>query len=326
MERFGNLQADDGLLLLGRLDGRLHSSTCADIFLARSRLEGAATLAGLAGVPISVRDLLEWITGRSPPPRASEGLNDPISVAAIFHLALSGDDGAKDPVGHATLNMLRTVLDDRAAAETYASDDLAYFGPLWRDVRAAAGAPFATRDLISVAHRVFDLAAMTEPSPTNSSDVVTFDGRSLKLTPRSRDRIWLIASTVPQMLFRAGFTTRVIPSLVPLPKYLPPTPEMLADVMIEGLGKKAEAGLRELDLIEREAVRTLSEMRVTKRSKAPLLARLELTYPGLQAAAVAKLLDVTPQGARKLLRTSSGRLRPTLTNLSGRYPSAPRPY
>lgn len=306
MERSRHPRSDDALLLLGRLDGRLHSSTCADIFLARSRLEGAAALAGLAGVPVAVRDLVDWITGRSPPPRASEGLNDPISVAAIFHVAISRDDDTKDQVGRATLNMLRAILDDRAAAETYASDDLAHFGPLWREVRSAADAPFPTGDLVSVARRVFDLAALTEPAPASNSEVVTFDGRSLKLPPRSRDRNWLIATMVPRILHRAGFTTRVIPSLILLPKFLPATPQALADVMIEGLGKKAEAGLRELDSIERDAARTLSEMQVTKRSKAPLLARLQLTYPGLQPAAVARLLDVTPQGARKLLGASSG--------------------
>jgi hypothetical protein len=312
MEPSRHSRSDDALLLLGRLDGRLHGSTCADIFLARSRLEGAATLAGLAGVPIAVRDLVDWITGRTPLPRVSEGLNDPISVAAIFHVAISRDEDAKDPVGRATLNMLRAVLDDRTAAETYASDDLAYFGPLWREVRSAADTPFPARDLIAVARRVFDLAAMTDSAQASSSEVVTFDGRSLALPPRSRDRNWLIATMVPRMLYRAGFTTRVIPSLVLLPKFLPATPQALADVMIAAVGKKAEAGLRDLDSIEREAGRTLSGMRVTKRSKAPLLARLQLTYPGIQAAAVAKLLNVTPQGARKLLAASSGRSGPVL--------------
>ena len=300
------------MLLLGRLDGRLENSPCADIWLGRARLHGAAQLASLAGIPIDVAHLQAWICGRTPPPRVSEGLNDPISVAAIFHVAISRDEDVKDPVSRATLNMLRAVLDDRAAAETYASDDLAHFGPLWREVRAAADAPFPTRDLIAVARRVFDLAAMTEPARASSSEVVTFDGRSLALPPRSRDRNWLIATMVPLMLYRAGFTTRVIPSLVLLPKFLPATPQALADVMIAGVGKKAEAGLRDLDSIEREAGRTLSGMRVTKRSKAPLLARLQLTYPGIQAAAVAKLLNVTPQGARKLLAAASGRSGPVL--------------
>lgn len=305
-------QFGETMLQLGHLDGRLHSSTCADIFLARSRLEGAAVLAGLAGVPIDVRDLQDWITGRTPPPRASEGLNDPISVAAVFHFAISRDEDSRDPILRATLNMLRSVLDDRIEAEAYGRDDLAHFGPLWREVRSAADVSFPTRNLNEVARRVFDLAALIEPAPASSSEVITFDGRSLELPPRSRDRIWLIASMVPRMLHRAGFTTRVLPSLVLLPKFLPATPQALVDLMIVRLGKAAEAGIRELDSIERKASSTLSDMRVTKRSKAPLLARLQLTYPDIQASAVSKLLHVTPQGARKLLGASRGRSSPVL--------------
>ncbi|BBF72708.1 hypothetical protein SBA_pBAR4_0170 (plasmid) [Sphingomonas bisphenolicum] len=52
------------MLLLGRLDGRLQNSPWADIWLARARLQGAAQLAGLAGVPIDVRHLQDWICGR----------------------------------------------------------------------------------------------------------------------------------------------------------------------------------------------------------------------------------------------------------------------
>lgn len=301
MTRNDNPRADDALLLLGRLDGRLQGSTSADIFLARSRLEGASTLAGLAGVPIAVKDLQDWIAGRTRPPRSSEGLNDPISVAAIFHIALSRDEGLSDPLARATLNALRSVLDDRAEAETYATSDLAHFGPLWRQVQAAADAPFPTRDLLSLANRVFELAALTEPAPSSGWDVVSLDGRTLNLPPRDRDRNWLIAVAVPQMLYRAGFTTRVIPSCILLPKYLPPSPAELAKTVAQAIGRTAQAGLRELDSIERAAARIRSDLQVTKRSKAPLLARLQLSYPGLQPAAVARLLKITPQGARKLL-------------------------
>lgn len=301
MDRLQNLRADDGLLLLGRLDGRLHSSACADIYLARARLTGAAALAGLAGVPISVRDLQAWIAGRSPPPRASEGLNDPVSVAAIFHLALSRDEDAQDPIARATLNVLRSILDDRAEAETYGRDDLAHFGPLWRQVRAAADAPFPDTDLRAVAERVFELSRLTEQVAADASEVVTIDGRSWELPPRSRDRNWLIAAAMPRMIHRAGFTTRTIPSLSLLPKFLPASPALLAEILAEALGRAARNELHELDTIERAASRLLSDRDFTRRSKAPLLARLQLSYPGLQPAAVARLLKVTPQGARKLL-------------------------
>lgn len=302
MESASSLNSNSPLLLLGRLDGRLHNSTAADIFLARSRIEGAAALAGLAGVPVAARDLIDWITGRSPPPRASEGLNDPISVAAVFHVAISRDEDATDPITRATLNVLRTVLDDRAAAEMYGRDDLAHFGPLWRVVREAADAPFPSGDLIAVAQRVFELAKITDAAPADASNVVAVDGRSWDLPPRSRDRNWLLATTVPRMLHRSGFTTRVHPALVLLPKFLPPSPHALAQLMVKEMASKVAAGLRDLALMERD-VAGLRNEGFTKRSKAPLLSRLQLIYPGLQPAAIAKLLDVTPQGARKLLKS-----------------------
>ena len=301
MLRTDTLCADDSLLLLGRLDGRLHNSPCADIFLARSRLEGAAALAGLAGVPIAVRDLQDWIAGRAPPPRASEGLNDPISVAAIFHLALSGNEDLNDPIAQATLNALRSVLDDGAEARAYAGDDIAHFGSMWGRIKTAADEPLPAASLLAVAERVFSLAVFSESVATASIDVVGIDGRALQLPPRQRDRNWLIAVAMPRMLYRAGFTSRVIPSLILLPKFLPASPALLAQSLAEGLGRAAKAALRELDAIERAATRLLADRGVTRRSKAPILARLQLAYPGLQPAAVARLLKVTPQGARKLL-------------------------
>lgn len=303
MENVSRLSSNSPLLMLGRLDGRLHNSTAADIFLARSRLEGAAALAGLAGVPVTVRDLIDWITGRSPPPRASEGLNDPIAVAAVFHVAIARDEDASDPVTRATLNVLRTVLDDRAAGETYGRDDLAHFGPLWRIVRDAADAPFPSGDLIAVAQRVFELAAITEAAAVDASNVVSVDGRSWELPSRSRDRNWLLATAVPRLLHRAGFTTRVHPALVLLPRFLPPSPRDLAEFMAAAMARKAAGGLRDLAEMERDVARLRNDG-ATKRSKAPLLARLQLIYPGLQPAAVAKLLNVTPQGARKLLKAA----------------------
>lgn len=314
-----NTPRADPMLLLGRLDGRLHSSPCADIFLARARLEGAATLAGLAGVPVAVRDLQNWIAGRTPPPRASEGLNDPVSLAAVFHLALSRDEHSRDPVLRATLNVLRSVLDDRAAAEIWGGDDLAYFGPLWRTVREAADRPFERGGVDAVAQRVFEIAVMTHAAPPGGSQVVTADGRTLVLPPRSRERNWLIAAAVPAMLHHADLTLRVIPSLILLPKFLPASPEALAVTMEAALGQIAAAGLRDLDRIERQAANILETMAVTRRSRAPLLARLQLAYPGLRPKAVARLLEVTPQGARKLLADERQGQRP-----NGLRPSADR--
>ncbi|MBA3896933.1 MAG: hypothetical protein H0X36_07320 [Sphingomonadaceae bacterium] len=86
--------------------------------------------------------------------------------------------------------------------------------------------------------------------------------------------------------------------------------------LIGAMRKAVNAGLHDLDLIERKA-RQIAEEQTTKRSKAPLLARLLLAYPGLKPKAVSQLLKVTPQGARKLLadrgrsvRANAGRGRP----------------
>lgn len=269
-------------------------------------------LAALAGVPITISDVHHWVAGRTPPPRASEGLNDPISVAAIFHVALSRDDEAKDPVSRSTLNTLRSVLDDRDDATIYGGNDLVHFGPLWRSVKSIAVAPFAEGDLLAVAERVFQLAELTEQSRNLGSDVSTRDGRTWLLPTPQRDRNWLIATAMPLMLHRAGFTGRIIPSLVLLDRFLPPSPSALSHLLADKLSQAARAGLRDLTAIERSIARLSTQGQFTKRSKVPLLARLLIAYPGLQPKAAATLLGVTPQGARKLLIAAAGPLDPVL--------------
>ena len=297
------------MLLLGRLDGRLRATPYLDIFLARARLDGAAAISGLAGVPTDVTALQDWIAGRTPPPRASEGLNDPISVAAIFHIALTRKEDSRDSIERATLNVLRTMLDDRAEAEAYGDDDLAHFGPLWRRMQAAAEQPIEPASLAGIAHRLFELAALTEAEDSHIAAISTIDGRSLTLPPRARGCNWLLATMLPQLLHNVGLTTRTIPSLIAFPKFLPPSPALLEAAMIPVLRKAAQAGLRDLDRIERLVAAYENCPAVTKRSKAPLLFRLQITYPGLQPKAVARLLGITPQGARKLLARGLGPVR-----------------
>ena len=290
------------MLLLGRLDGRLQNSPRADIWLARARLQGAAQLAGLAGVPIDVRHLQDWICGRTPPPRASEGLNDPVSVAAVFHLALEASADDQGPLASATLNVLRTVLDDRSEAEVWAGSDLAYFGPAWRQARADAVAPYPFPSLRAVADRIVAMLRAVIVADHGAVDVTTVDGRTLTVEPRARDRAWLVASHVPAMLHHAGLTLGTLPSLILLPKFPPHDVGALTDIVISSLLATCQSGLKDLDWIERHGSKALT-MPATRRSRAPLLARLALAYPGLRPSAVARLLQVTPQGARKLLAT-----------------------
>ncbi|OHC90289.1 MAG: hypothetical protein A2095_00840 [Sphingomonadales bacterium GWF1_63_6] len=294
--------SEQAMLMLGRLDGRLQNSPWADIWLARARLQGAAQLAGLAGVPIDVRHLQDWISGRTPPPRASEGLSDPVSVAAVFHLAIEASTGDQGPLARATLNVLRTVLDDRSEAEVWAGSDLAYFGPAWRQARADTVAPYPSPSLRAIADRIVAMLKAVVVADQAAVDVTTIDGRTLMLEPRARDRAWLVASHIPAMLRHAGLTLGTLPSLTLLPKFPPHEVGPLTDIMTRSLLTSCQSGLKDLDWIERQGSKSLA-VSATRRSRAPLLARLALAYPGLRPAAVTRLLQVTPQGARKLLAT-----------------------
>lgn len=295
-----NAPNEQAMLLLGRLDGRLQNSPWADIWLARARLQGAAQLAGLAGVPTDVRHLQDWICGRTPPPRASEGLNDPVSVAAVFHLAIEAGVANAGPLARATLNVLRTVLDDRSEAEVWAGSDLAYFGPAWRQARADALAPFPSPSLRAVAERIVAMLKTVAIADQATVDVTVIDGRTLPLEPRARDRAWLVASHIPAMLHHAGLTLGTLPSLILLQKFPPHDVVALTDIVTSSLLATCQSGLKDLDWIERHGSKALT-MPATRRSRAPLLARLALAYPGLRPSAVARLLEVTPQGARKLV-------------------------
>jgi hypothetical protein len=301
-----NPPAPDALLLLGRLDGRLQHSPAADLWLARARLHGAVTLAHLAGVPISLGDLQDWICGRSPPPRHSEGLNDPLSVAALFHLALDATDAVpvrQDPVSIATRNVLRTLLDDRSQAETWGGADLVRWGPAWRTLTAETALPYPAATLTAVADRMFVLWSAGDTAaalPGTAPLVTTADGRQLQLPPAAPDSAWAVAAQLPAALHAAGLTLRPLPSFTTLPRFRPATADALAATLVGGIARTAARGLAELDRLERAVTQLPAQLGVTRRSKAPLLARLDLIYPGLTLPAVARLLGISPQGAVKV--------------------------
>jgi hypothetical protein len=291
---------EQALLLLGRLDGRLVNSPAADIWLARARLKGAAALAGLAGVPVTVSALQDWICGRSAPPRHSEGLNDPLSVAALVHFALSANVADGDPVARATLNVLRTLLDDRAQAEIWAPADLVRFGPAWRAVQAVMEAPSPAPSLRVVADRILAARSALEAPVAEGQLLTTADGRQLRIDPRRPDMGWIVACHLPAALEACGVTLRRLPCMVDLPRFPAEDVEELAGQLAAMLGRQAREGLAELDRIEARLARLPVELGVTRRSKAPLLMRLELAYPGLSKTAIARLLGVSHQGATKL--------------------------
>lgn len=292
---------EQALLLLGRLDGRLLNSPAADIWLARARLKGASILASVASVPIEVKDLQDWICGRTPPPRYSEGLNDPLSIATLVHFALSATESQRDPIARATLNISRQLLDDRREAELWAPDDLVRFGPAWRAVQAMMEAPYPSAALESVAERLIAARDSLTAPVSGGQLLTTADGRQLRLDPRRSDLGWVVAAHVPAALEACGLALRRLPSFVDLPRFPGGDVETLAGQLSVMIGRQARAGLAELDRIEARLRKLPTELPVTKRSKAPLLMRLELAYPGLSKTAVARLLGISHQGATKLV-------------------------
>lgn len=292
---------NEAMLLLGRLDGRLANSPATDIWMARARLKGAALLAGVAGVPVSVRELQDWICGRTPPPRHSEGLNDPLSVAALMHFALAASESRHDPIARATLNLSRTLLDDRKEAQSWAHDDLVRFGPAWRAVQAQATAPYPARSLLAVAERLIAAREGLEAPSSAGQLLTTADGRQLRIDPRRADLGWVVAAHLPAALEASGLALRPLPCLVDLPRFPGSDVTALAAHLAAMIERQARVGLKELERLEAQVARMPQDFGVTRRSKAPLLLRLELAYPGLSKTAVARLLGISHQGATKLV-------------------------
>jgi hypothetical protein len=297
--------ADHALLLLGRLDGRLQSSPVADIWLARARLRGAAALAGAAGVPIEVRDLQNWIAGRAAPPRHSEGLNDPLSVAALFHFALSAAEDRRDPLSQATLNLSRDLLDDRKEAALWGQEDIVRFGPLWRRAQEVLGAPYAAPSILAIAERLTEFRQSLAASPVEGPLMTTSDGRQWRLASGRPDMAWLAACHIPLALQGSGIALRLLPSFTDMPKLLPDDAIQLAASLQAGIFRRAREGLADLDRLEARMRRLPDDLKVTRRSKIPLLIRLELAYPGLSRVAISRLLGVSHQGATKLVEQLS---------------------
>jgi len=263
-------------------------------------MSATSTIAALAGLPVDTSDLLAWITGRSLPPRHSEGLNDPMSVAALAHFVLLAQEAEGDGVAKATLNALRLLLDDREEARIWGRDDLVLFGSAFRAAKRRLAEPYAAPTLLAVAERLLEVHAELEIAPVGGRSLATLDGRQLIVDPRTFGTIWLLACHLPTALLTAGVTSQIIPSFVCLPKFLGVTARELAGDLEQRLGDAAMAGLKDLDTAERLDDKLPKELGVTRRSKLPALMRLEAAYPGIRIPAIARLLNISPQGAAKL--------------------------
>lgn len=244
---------------------------------------------------------MNWICGRAPPPRHSEGLNDPMSVAAVVHFALLAQQMPTDEFAMASFRILRTLLDDRAEAELWAPGDLVRFSGVSRAAQSAIMAPYPAPTLHAIAERLLEVHAALEVAPASGRTVTTIDGRQMVIEPQSFGTIWLVACQLPRALVAAGFTTHTLPSMVQLPRFLPSSVDELAIALEASIGLASRQGLAELDRLERRLQSLPSELSVTKRSRLPELLRLELAYPGLRVPAVSRLLGVSPQAAAKLV-------------------------
>jgi hypothetical protein len=257
-----------------------------------------------------VEQLADWICGRTPPPRHSEGLNDPMSIAAVLHFALTAQENSPDPLAVATLKVLRSLLDDRAEAALWAATDLLNFGPAFREAEARMEAPYPASTLQALAERVMETQAALAVPSTAGTIVTSIDGRELYIEPKSFGTLWLVASFLPRALVAAGLTERVLPTLVWLPRFLPASPDHLAEQLEGSIAASTRLGLDDLDRLEKRLKTLPAQLKVTKRSKAPTLYRLTLAYPELRIPAIARLLGISHQGATKLKRRLEHSLKP----------------
>jgi hypothetical protein len=218
-----------------------------------------------------------------------------------MHFLLLGEDSRGDPVARASLNTLRTLLDDRAQAEMWGHDDLVRFGQAFRTARARLSEPYPSPTLLAVAERLQAVHEELDVNPSEGRTVTTIDGRQLHMDPRSFGTVWLLACMLPRALTAAGMTLQHIPSFVWLPKFLENSSAKLAEELEAALGRTAQLGLADLDRLERIVAALPSDLGVTRRSKLPTLMRLEAAYPGLRVPAIARLLNISPQGAAKLV-------------------------
>lgn len=223
-----------------------------------------------------------------------------MSIAGVMHFALAAQQRPADDLTAATFRVLRTLLDDRAEAELWAPDDLVRFSGPFRAAQAAIAAPYPSPTLLAVAERLLEVHTALEVAPAHDRTVTTIDGRQMVLEPRSFGTIWLVACHLPRALVAVGIATRILPSIVHLPRFLPSSAGELARQLEEAIGLSSRQGLAELDRLEGRLEGLPSTLKVTRRSRLPELLRLELAYPGLRVPAIARLLGVSPQAAAKL--------------------------
>lgn len=289
-------------LALGRLDGRLTHSPAAQLWLIKSRLGGAAIAACNAGVPVTASDLEAWMSGARNPPRADEGLNDPMSVAAVVYYYFTTLEQSRAANDTAVARLLRSILDHDGEAEMWARADLIHYGPLWRALSNLADAPGLEPTILSVAARMHDMARVAIKAEGRRQIAATaFNGRQFVITQDDR-RAWLVSVMVPRLLRRAGITTNLIPSLVPAIRFLDGSGIDFAVKLKECIDTQVSAGNKALTALERKVAEFDQTYRRTARSRLRIAAELGLALPSLSRQKLAIAVNSTPAGAGYLKR------------------------
>lgn len=283
-------------------DGRLSHSPAAHLWLINARLEGAATAACNAGVPVTASDLQAWLSGSRNPPRSSEGLNDPVSVAAVVYFFFVTLDQPRSANDKAVTRLLRSLLDLETEAHVWAREDLVHYGPLWRAMHRLSKARGLESNIKSVAKRLYEMARIAAKSNGRRQLAATcFDGRQLTFMPEN-PRAWLVSLMVPELLRQAGLTANLIPSLVPSLKYLDSDAGGYMTLLVECIGRRAETGLKSLASLERQIGGIDRRCNRTTRSRLRMAAELGLALPSLSRGKLAIAINATPAGAGYLMR------------------------
>jgi hypothetical protein len=293
---------ETAFLTLGRLDGRLTHSPAAQPWLINARLEGTAIAACNAGVPLTASDLESWISGTRNPPRAKEGLNDPVSVAAVvyyYFMTLERSHAANDK---AVARLLRSILNHKGEAEIWAGTDLIHYGPLWRVLSRLADAPGLDPTISSVAERMYEMIRVAiKAEGRRQIAATTYDGREFVIS-QDDPRAWLISIMVPRLLQRAGITSNLIPSLIPTIRFLDGGAMGFAAKLQECICQKVAAGNKALTVMERKIAGFDKSYRRTARSRLLMAAKLGLALPSLSRQKLAIAVNSTPAGAGYLLK------------------------
>ena len=296
------MERQDPFLALGRLDGRLTHSPARTAWSIRARFEGAAIAACNAGVPTDANAIEAWIAGSGMPPRVSEGLNDPLGVAAIVHYffaSLEPGTGSRD---RQVRRLLRGLFDSEAEASTWSGADLVHYGPLWNALRKVAEEPGLEPSLTSIAGRLAQMARLVTRVADHTELVATLpDGQAVKFG-RDHPRAWLVLTMVPVILQRSGLSANLLPSLIPRHKFLCSSVAEWRDLLTECLARQAPAAASALERLEREMAQLNERYRRTSRSRLTDAAELRVALPSLTRNKLAVAVNATPAGAGYLMR------------------------